>query len=166
MKKIVLLLLAVFSTSCNPPANPKANQAGNGSAILVSGEKFASVLAGHKGKVVMVNLWATWCPPCVEELPDLQKFADENPQVQVITLSMDDPAEKNNVASFLKSRKLKFEPYLLDSLSPEKDLAFLDSRLSEVLPTTYVLNKDGSVAIMAQGGQSAAEFAALAAKAK
>ncbi|MFC3593371.1 TlpA family protein disulfide reductase [Novosphingobium piscinae] len=82
-----------------------------------AGRKLA--LASLAGKPVLINLWATWCAPCVKELPTLEALAASG-TVRVVTVSQDsgDPAK---VAAFLKGKGLtRLEPWL----DPENNLAF------------------------------------------
>jgi len=74
-------------------------------------------LASLKGKPVLVNLWATWCAPCVAELPQLDKLASGG--LRVLTVSQD-MNETGKVAGFLKD---KGAPHLEPWLDPENDLS-------------------------------------------
>jgi thiol-disulfide isomerase/thioredoxin len=93
-------------------------------------------LASQKGPVLL-NLWATWCAPCVTELPMLDSLAAKRAgKLQVLTVSQDmgeDPA----IAEFLKDRKLNNLPAWHD---PAGDLAF---DFGGVLPTTVLYDADG-----------------------
>ncbi len=64
-------------------------------------------MSGFRGKVVLVNFWATWCPPCVEELPLLDFFFQENKDknIQVVGLAVDQPSA---VRTWLQTRPLNF----------------------------------------------------------
>jgi peroxiredoxin len=72
-------------------------------------------LSDHKGKVVLVNIWATWCPPCVDEMPSMEKlyqnFKGEN--FEILAVSIDEAGLKA-VAPFMKKTNLTF-PALIDS---------------------------------------------------
>lgn len=135
-------------------------------SLMIQASALQTWLTAQKGKVVVINLWATWCPPCVQELPDLQTFAQKHPDVAVLAVSLDDPAAKGtDVQDFLHQQNLLTLPIkVLDSANPIRELAFLDPNMEDVLPTTYVIGKDGKVAAFVQGGQTEAEFAQLASK--
>jgi thiol-disulfide isomerase/thioredoxin len=67
---------------------------------------YDAVIAKHHGKVVLVDFWATWCPPCVEQLPHSlelgRQFADRG--LAVVTVSFDDKSEAGRVAYFLTTK--------------------------------------------------------------
>ena len=71
-------------------------------------------LSQHKGKVVLINVWATWCKPCVDEMPSLerlyQKFKDQPFEILAVSIDADG---KESVAPFMAKHKLSF-PALLD----------------------------------------------------
>lgn len=67
-------------------------------------------IADFRGKPVLVNLWATWCVPCVKELPTLDTLAASNPGLQVVAISEDMEGEKV-VLPFLKSKNVGLHPY-------------------------------------------------------
>lgn len=95
-------------------------------------------LASFKGKPVLINLWATWCAPCVAELPTLNQLAkDREGSLKVLTISQDmPPADK--VAGFLKARGAdKLEPWL--DLDGELTVQYKIT----VLPTTIYYDAEG-----------------------
>jgi thiol-disulfide isomerase/thioredoxin len=95
-------------------------------------------LASFKGKPLLINLWATWCAPCVAELPMLNQLAKEREgSLKVLTISQDmPPADK--VAGFLKARGAdRLEPWL--DLDGELTVQYKVT----VLPTTIYYNAEG-----------------------
>jgi cytochrome c biogenesis protein CcmG/thiol:disulfide interchange protein DsbE len=97
-------------------------------------------LSEHRGHVVLVNFWATWCPPCIEETPSLEALSNNMRKlgVEVIGVSVDqDPAA---VKKFIGEHNLSF-PIVLD---PDQRVA---SRYgTSKFPETYILDRDGRVA--------------------
>ena len=95
-------------------------------------------LSSYRGKVVVVNFWATWCPPCREEMPALQGVAASEPDVVVLEVDLMEPADK--ARSFLDSLGL-------DRLQPVLDSDGATTRRFGVLslPSTFFVDKSGVI---------------------
>src|SRR5512145_2399963 len=63
-------------------------------------------LADYRGQVVLVNLWATWCPPCKEEMPTLQAFYDKYKEAGFVIVAINDGDPKADVLQFVKDYEL------------------------------------------------------------
>jgi len=96
-------------------------------------------LQDYKGKWVLVNFWATWCPPCLEEMPDLQKLHETHKDLVVIGIAMDykDP---QYVISFAEDLLVTF-PIVLGN----QKIAAQIGKISG-LPTTYLYSPQGTLA--------------------
>ncbi|MBW6484939.1 MAG: TlpA family protein disulfide reductase [Syntrophobacterales bacterium] len=97
-------------------------------------------LADFKGKVVFVNIWATWCPPCREEMPSMEKLHQElkGKDFEILAVSID-TAGAAAVAPFMKEYKLSF-PALLD---PEGRIKNLYGTTG--VPESFIVNKEGLI---------------------
>ena len=77
-------------------------------------EELTSLLESHQGKVVMLNFFATWCPPCREEIPHLvaasEKYQDKD--VVIISLSVDESKNKERVVRFADNMKINYPLYM------------------------------------------------------
>lgn len=129
----------------------------------VSADALGTVLAKHRGRVVLINFWATWCRPCLEEIPALMALERELGErgFDLVAVSLDDPADGGLLLEpFLDKWFPDFSTYV--SLEPDMDsiVSVVDPFWNEILPTSYVLARDGSVAQRIQGGSSAEAFAA------
>ena len=95
-------------------------------------------LSAYRGKVVVVNFWATWCPPCREEMPALQRVAASEPDVVVLEVDLMEPGDK--ARSFLDSLGL-------DRLQPVLDGDGATTRRFGVLslPSTFFIDKTGVI---------------------
>ena len=95
-----------------------------------------------RGKVVLVNLWATWCPPCIAEMPSLQKLYDDYKGKVVFLFVTDEGSKKVN--AFMEKNEYNLPIY--NSLS--KIPAELYSRS---IPATYLLDSNGKIVIKKKG---------------
>lgn len=97
-------------------------------------------LSDYRGQVLLVNLWATWCPPCQAEMPKLQEFYKnhENNGFSVIAIEDGDPAA--DVISFVQKDNLNFSVWL-DPTYQATDHAFKTMNL----PSSYVIDRNGVI---------------------
>lgn len=94
-------------------------------------------LSELQGKKVMLNFWATWCPPCKAEMPFMEKFYQEaGDEIEIIAINID---TKNDVAGFAKEMGVTF-PILLD-----KDEQVMKTYQILSIPTTYFIDQDGLI---------------------
>ncbi|ELR72416.1 thiol-disulfide oxidoreductase [Fulvivirga imtechensis AK7] len=95
-------------------------------------------LEDYKGKVIFMNLWATWCPPCVAEMPGIQELYEEvkSDDIVFIMLSMDDSEVKPK--KFIEKKGYTFPVYMAASRVP-------DIYRSPSIPTTFVISADGRI---------------------
>ncbi len=97
-------------------------------------------LAEYRGQVVLVNLWATWCPPCKKEMPTLQDFYDKYKENGFVVLAINDGDPKADVLRFVQDYGLTF-PVWLDPTYIATDKAFNAPNL----PTSFVIDRNGTI---------------------
>ena len=97
-------------------------------------------LAQHRGKWVVVNFWATWCNPCLKEIPDLDAFDRSREDVEVIGLAYEE-IERPDMEAFLKQHPVSYPIALMDVYEGLPDFP-----IPRGLPMTYVIAPDGKVA--------------------
>jgi thiol-disulfide isomerase/thioredoxin len=97
-------------------------------------------LAAQRGKFVIVNFWATWCSPCIAEMPDISAFIAKHEDVVGIGLAYED-TEKQEIIDFIAEHPVSYPIAQVDVSDPPKDFA-----TPRGLPTTYLIAPDGSVA--------------------
>jgi peroxiredoxin len=97
-------------------------------------------LTDYKGKVVLLNIWATWCPPCVEEMPSMEKLHQElkNEGFEILAVSID-VSGTEAVLPFMKDHKLSF-PALTDTTGAIKSLYQTTG-----VPESFVIDKNGII---------------------
>lgn len=118
----------------------KGNLAPDFELQALTGEKLK--LSELRGKKVIVNLWATWCPPCRAEMPDMQSFYEENKEKGVVILGINlTPTETNPeaVSAFVQAYGITF-PILLDT---EKQVSNVYKTIS--IPTSFIIDSNGVI---------------------
>jgi peroxiredoxin len=98
-------------------------------------------LESLRGKIVFVNFWATWCPPCLKEAPSLQKLYDQlkGEGFEVLAVSIDDAGSSDKIAAFQRDYSITF-PIPLDP-----DRRVYDSYQVFGVPETFLLDEQGRV---------------------
>ena len=140
----VTILVIVLSLKLNDTSIEFSNQAAIESNIQAPDFSFPGLdgkkvsLGDQKGKIVLVNIWATWCPPCVEEMPSMeklyQKFKGEN--FEILAVSIDETGLKA-VAPFMKKTRLTF-PALIDAEGTIKATYKITG-----IPESFIIDKQG-----------------------
>ena len=110
-----------------------------------------------KGKVVFMNFWATWCPPCIAEMPSIQKLYDkvkDNNEIVILTVEVE--GKRDKVAKFMERKNLSLPVVYPNSSIPTE---FFNGSL----PTTVILDKKGNIAHTTMGmadysGQDIVDF--------
>jgi len=105
LSAVIALSLAFFATACARGRHPSFISQPAPDFTLVDDTKTVH-LASYRGKVVLLNFWASWCAPCIQELPSLLEFHREHPDVQIIGVSIDEDEE--NYKQFLTQRHVDF----------------------------------------------------------
>jgi thiol-disulfide isomerase/thioredoxin len=93
-------------------------------------------------KIKVINFWATWCAPCVKELPFFEKLNQENKEVEVLLVSMDYDLDPNpeKVKRFIDRKKLQSKVLILAEANPTDWIDKIDKDWSGALPATLVIN--------------------------
>ena len=97
-------------------------------------------LAAHRGHWVVINYWATWCAPCIAEMPELSAFIKNREDVDGIGLAFED-TERQEILDFLEKNPVDYPVAQVDVDAPPADFD-----IPRGLPTTYLIAPDGSVA--------------------
>jgi thiol-disulfide isomerase/thioredoxin len=129
--------LVVESTGAPPPSLP-----------FIGADGRETSLAKLKGPVVIVNLWATWCAPCVREMPTLAKLQAAYPgRILIVPISMDAPKDSQKARAFIAQY-----PPLPFFQDPGAKLVFAITPPAEGLPTTLIYDKSGRERARLSGG--------------
>lgn len=146
----LLIILFSFSlavrhfsvTSTGKNSHSSINTAPLFAANLTDIQGIKQDLGQYQGKIIVLNFWATWCPPCREEMPELSQLhqAFQNKNVVVLGVAIDDPAL---VKDFLQSSPVNYPILIAENES--MDLSTQLGNDKDVLPYTVIINADGSV---------------------
>lgn len=132
-------------------AATNAAEAKNFEALLLSGEKFA--MAEQKGNVVVLNIWATWCQPCAEEMPDLadmyNKYKDNG--LVILGISIDEQGE-SVVVPFIKKYNVTYPIVIDDGTITKKYPATMG------IPATYIIGPKGYLRYFSAGALTKKEL--------
>jgi thiol-disulfide isomerase/thioredoxin len=102
-------------------------------------------LADYRGKVVVVNFWASWCPPCIKEMPGMQRLQEKMTDQPFVFLPVNVGEQKYRVWKFVKLINFTL-PVLLDT-----DSKTFNGWNASVLPTSFLLDAEGHIRYRVQG---------------
>lgn len=112
---------------------------------LISPEGAKKTLREFEDKVIFLNYWATWCPPCIAEMPNIQalyeQYRDDN-RIAFVMVSLDE--EQDKAREFVRRKEFTFPIYYLGSQRPE-------SLQSTTIPTTFVIDREGRIVVSRKG---------------
>ncbi len=111
-------------------------------AELITLEKLQSIINSKDNPVQIINFWATWCAPCVKEMPMLEKLNLERKDVKVTLVSMDIDLDPNpeKVHKFIVRKNIQSRVVILDERDPNSWINKIDKSWSGALPATLVVN--------------------------
>ena len=131
MTKVFVVLLLFLAMAAN------AQQ-----AEIIKFEKLRSLLDEKGDKVQVINFWATWCAPCVKELPLFEALAARNdPSLKVTLVSLDFADEIKKVNSFITRRKIRSEVLLLDEIDYNSWIDQVEGSWGGAIPATLFINQ-------------------------
>ncbi|WP_121668098.1 TlpA family protein disulfide reductase [Mesonia aquimarina] len=117
----------------------------NYSLSLVNQNEEQLNLSDYKGKVVFINYWATWCPPCVAEMPSIhQLYQKLKNDKNVVFLMISQNEDFTKAENYIQRKEYEFDIHRTQGKVP-KDLSTFS------IPTTYVLNKNGAIVYKHEG---------------
>ncbi|MBL0105061.1 MAG: TlpA family protein disulfide reductase [Bacteroidetes bacterium] len=145
MKKllVVLLTIGLVSLKAQDKATPTSARALPAVDVKnLTGQNISTSTFSNDGKPIVIDFWATWCKPCIEELNAINEvYADWQKEtgVKVITISLDDARTMSRVAPFINGRSWKYENYI----DPNGD--FKRAMNVNMPPHTFLLNGKGEI---------------------
>ncbi|GEM_PF-2937044 len=115
-------------------------------SVVKNETELQQLLSAQKGRVTLVNLWATWCKPCIHEMPALEKLHQnyQNKGVKIIALSLDELAKADSlVLPYWKSKGFSMDYYVIGTEDPSTIINKIDPLWLGVIPTSFLFNSEG-----------------------
>ncbi len=142
LNSIIILLIMAMVASAAPPAPWEIDEIIGMSAPdftlkSVSGEDTS--LSSFRGKVVVLNFWATWCPPCVKEMPSLNKLYKNYKEQGIIVIAASTDNSIAKINKFLKRNPVDFIVVSDPDYRTSRDFKVFS------LPTSFLIDKDGKI---------------------
>jgi thiol-disulfide isomerase/thioredoxin len=132
MPKFLAILMLIFASGSLPAQK----------AEMVKLKDLQALIEKPSEKVKVINFWATWCAPCVKEMPFFEKLNQENSNVEVTLVSMDYDLDPNpeKVYRFISRKNLQSKVLILTEQNPNQWIDKIDKTWSGALPATLIIN--------------------------
>ncbi|KGL62883.1 TlpA disulfide reductase family protein [Polaribacter sp. Hel1_85] len=144
-KSIFILLIFIGFSSCKKEV-VKDDKLEVTSVKSYTYNELKPLLEKNDDKTYVINFWATWCAPCVKELPAFEKLKQEyaTKNVEVILVSLDFPKQVDKrLIPFINKKELKSKVVLLDDVNEDVWIKAIDSTWSGAIPATLIYSSKG-----------------------
>ncbi len=122
-------------------------------------QKLRTLITERNNRPLLLNIWATWCTPCVEEFPDIIRVYREHSDVDVVAISADYPDEiEEKIQPFLRTMNVPFSVYVADFADQDEFFSMFDSRWGGEIPATFIYDHNGNQTHFLKGKQTFADF--------
>jgi thiol-disulfide isomerase/thioredoxin len=167
---LLMLAATLAVASCrrsqdrNAHTQPDMAQATAQNPIVVtpiSRSELKALIKERRGKTLLLNIWATWCAPCVAEFPDLVKLSQtfDTTAVEVVAISADYPDEiDSRIIPFLRNLSVPFRVYVARFDHQEDFINAVNPKWSGALPASLIYDKQGNERFFHVGQQSYDDF--------
>jgi len=135
MKNIIVLFLMIIVQSCEQKINK---------VETIKFSDLDDIILNSQNEYLVVNFWATWCAPCVKELPQFDKLLDQHQEkgLKVVLVSFDFVEKlETKVIPFIEKKQIKSEVVLLDETDYNSFINKIDPSWSGAIPATLMINK-------------------------
>ncbi|MCR9183115.1 MAG: redoxin domain-containing protein [Flavobacteriaceae bacterium] len=145
---LLFLIVLFFSISCKNSSETKDQEIVDEEDMIpiYDYDGFEYMLDFNDEKTYVVNFWATWCKPCIKELPYFEELGDKYKDVgvEVILVSLDFPENiESHVLPFIERHNLKSKVVLLDDVDSNRWIPLVSEEWSGAIPATVIYNKNG-----------------------
>ena len=156
MHRLGVVTLLLLSLQCAREKPPEV--------VPVDREQLQRLIKDRSGNPLFLNVWATWCKPCIEEFPDIVKLAEEyrhnREKIEFIAVSVDYPDQIDSlILPFLKKfPHVPFRVYVADVESQDEFISSLDTNWSGAMPATFLYAANGQQQKLLLGQHSYQQF--------
>jgi len=137
MRKLLILFFGILLISCSTTEKKNSKKAPDFS--LKTTDNKTVKLSDYKGKIVIVNFFATWCPPCRIEIPDFVKFYKENKKKKIVIIGIAIGSKLEDVKKMIKKFEINY-PVCLSDGKIEKEYGGI-----RFVPTSFIIDKNGNI---------------------
>jgi thiol-disulfide isomerase/thioredoxin len=110
---------------------------------IIDFARFESMTVEKSEKLRIYNFWATWCAPCIKEMPYFEQIQEEDKDVELVFISMDDGRRPERVTNFIEKRNIKSPVYLLNDVDYNNWIDKVSENWSGAIPGTLFIKPDG-----------------------
>src|SRR5215208_5353199 len=131
--KYLFSLLIIIASSVTQAQKPE----------IIKLNRLQQLLENKSDNIQIINFWATWCAPCVNELPLFEKLNSEKPlgvKITLVSMDMDLDPNPEKVFKFVERKKIQSEVFVLDERNPNAWIDTIDKSWSGALPATIIIN--------------------------
>ena len=137
---IILSLFAFISCKKQDAEKISAKQTENDDIEVYNFEEFERFLKEEQDQIYVINFWATWCKPCIQELPYFEAAQNKHKDVRVILVSLDFPNKlQSQLIPFVKKNSIQSQVILLDDPHENEWIPKVDSTWSGAIPATLMI---------------------------
>ena len=130
--KALLLSCLIFSLACTSPTNERVE--------IIKIEGLQSLIKEKDHQLHIINFWATWCKPCVKELPQFIELAKSNPEISISLVSLDYVQDlETKVQPFLEKKDIDLRVLLFDELDYNLWIDMVEPSWSGAIPATLII---------------------------
>ncbi len=168
MNKFLILFFFYLISGFEIKDRKEALQSSNNFNVeKIDKQKLEKLIKNRNGKILFLNLWATWCVPCREEFPSIVKLSKEYKDVEFVGISVDFPEEvESKIKPFLKNNGAGFLNFVNAFESDEELINLLNENWNGALPATFIYDKKGKQIFFLEGKKTYEEFKKFIEKAR
>lgn len=148
MKRFIFIIMLIASAQLHAGNLTKYEGAELPPFTLLDLAGNSHKLTDYRGSVVLVNFWATYCGPCIKEMPSMQRLKDKLRDKPFTILAIDMAEDKGAVQAFMKKHDIKIDFPIL--LNPDGDV--VEQWMITAVPTTFILDPEGHIRYALFGG--------------